>query len=194
MPSVVVIAGPNGAGKSTAAPFLLRDTLGIREFVNADQIAAGLSAFNPEGAAFAAGRAMLSQLQALATEGKDFAFETTLASRSFAPFLSRLKETADYRCYLIYLWLASPAVATVRVARRVENGGHAIPPDVIARRYWRGIANLHELYRPVVDEWRVYDNTQDYSPRLVALGVGHHTSRVVDRDIWKAIRSPPNEN
>lgn len=193
MPNVVVIAGPNGAGKSTAAPFLLRDTLGIDDFVNADQIAAGLSAFNPEGAAFEAGRIMLERIRTLSASGQDFAFETTLASRSFAPMLRDLKEKSAYRCYLIYLWLDTPAAAQKRVARRVGEGGHNIPPDVIHRRYWRGLANFNLLYRPLADEWRIYDNSKEFSPTLIAAGTTSKTTTVNQPETWELIRSTHNE-
>ena len=103
MPNVVIIAGPNGAGKSTLAPALLRDTLNIPEYVNADTIAEGLSAFAPEDASFDAGRVMLRRLHELASIKKDFAFETTLATRSYAQWLKRLK-AEDYRANLIFLW------------------------------------------------------------------------------------------
>src|SRR3970040_1460506 len=110
MPKVVVIAGPNGAGKSTTAPKLLREALAVDEFVNADTIAAGLSAFAPERGAFTAGRAMLARLQELASAHDDFAFETTLSSRSFAPWLRGLQE-GGYSVHLIYLWLPGAELA-----------------------------------------------------------------------------------
>jgi predicted ABC-type ATPase len=194
MPSVVVIAGPNGAGKSTAAPFLLRDTLSIQEFVNADQIAAGLSAFNPEGAAFEAGRIMLRRIRDLAEAGEDFAFETTLSSRSFAPLLATLKAEKDYRCYLIYLWLKSPKAAQARVARRVGEGGHDIPPETIERRYWRGIANFNKLYRPIADEWRAYDNSREFAPTLIARGSRGRTLQIAQPDTWKHLKGVHHEN
>ncbi len=117
-PSVIVIAGPNGAGKTTAAPIVLRDSLGISEFVNADQIATGLPGFNPQGAAFGAGRFMLMRLHELAVQRESFAFETTLASRSFAPFIRKLKKRS-YKFHLIFLWLANVELAKARVASRV---------------------------------------------------------------------------
>src|SRR5947209_11952925 len=104
--SIVVVAGPNGAGKTTAAPFLLRDALGVREYVNADPIAAGLSAFAPESVAIAAGRVMLARIDELARQRISFGFETTLASRSFAPWL-RLRLADGYAVHLVFLWLAS---------------------------------------------------------------------------------------
>ena len=103
MPEVIVIAGPNGAGNSTLAPALLRDTLNVLEYVNADTIAEGLSAFAPVDASFDAGRVMLGRLRGLAEERKSFAFETTLASRFYAAWLKELKESADYRASVVFL-------------------------------------------------------------------------------------------
>src|SRR5438105_10060259 len=115
-PLIVVVAGPNGAGKTTAAPFLLRDALGVREYVNADPIAAGLSAFVPDSVAIAAGRVMLARIDELARQRISFGFETTLASRSFAPWL-RLRLADGYAVHLVFLSLASPALALARVTR-----------------------------------------------------------------------------
>src|SRR5437763_2952844 len=133
-PSVVVIAGPNGAGKSTAAPALLSGVLGVSEFVNADVIAQGLSGFNPEGAAIAAGRIMLGRLKELANARKSFAFETTLASKTFAPWIAGLTRRG-YEFHLIFLWLGSVELALDRIAQRVREGGHHVPDDVVRRRY-----------------------------------------------------------
>lgn len=135
---VVVVAGPNGAGKSTAAPALLNDALAVKEFVNADAIAAGLSAFRPESVAIAAGRIMLERMRSLASAGDNFAFETTLASRSFAPWLKTLR-SSGYRVHLLFLWLRAPELAIQRVAERVRLGGHDIPEAVIRRRYTAGL-------------------------------------------------------
>ena len=128
-PTIVVIAGPNGAGKSTTAPVLLNEMLGLREFVNADVIAQGLSAFAPENVALQAGRLMLARLRQLAEARKNFAFETTLASRSFAPWL-REQRAAGYALYLLFLYLPSPEFAVRRVAERVKLGGHDVPEKV----------------------------------------------------------------
>jgi len=112
-PSVVILAGPNGAGKSTAAPELLQEELAVSEFVNADVIARGLSAFDPDRAAMAAGRVMLARLNELARQRESFAFETTLASRSFAPWLRDLR-ASGYAVHLLFLWLSSPELAVAR--------------------------------------------------------------------------------
>ena len=156
MPDVIVIAGPNGAGKSTLAPTLLRDTFGILEYVNADTIAEGLSAFAPEDASFDAGRVMLGRLQELARERKDFAFETTLASRFYAGWLKEL-QAKGYRVSLVFLWLEDVNLAIERVRARVRDGGHDIPETTIRRRFERGRKNLFGLYLPVANAWRVLD-------------------------------------
>jgi len=182
-PNIILIAGPNGSGKSTTAPQLLRDTMGVVEFVNADAIAVGLSAFRPEQAAIQAGRIMLARMQQLAENQKDFAFETTLASRSFAPWIKQLKQERGYRCHLFFLWLPNPEIAIARVAERVRSGGHDVPESVIRRRYRAGLNNFFQLYKPLADTWRFYDNSSR-SPELIALGKGnreviHHEEKWV---------------
>jgi len=149
-PLVIVIAGPNGAGKSTTAPSLLRDALQVSEFVNADTIAGGLSAFRPDSVAIPAGRAMLERIRHLAKAQADFAFETTLASRTFAPWLDRLKRSG-YHVHVLFLWLESADFAVDRVAARVRLGGHDVPEGTVRRRYKRGLRNLFALYMPLAD-------------------------------------------
>ena len=156
-PTVLVIAGPNGAGKSTAAPFLLKEALGILEFVNADQIAAGLSAYAPESVAFSAGRIMLKRLQDLVTAHVSFSFETTLSSRSFAPFLAD-RTAYGYRVDTFSVVLLSAALAVNRVALRVKLGGHHVPTVDVRRRFERSLHNLFTLYKPLADRWTVLDN------------------------------------
>lgn len=187
-PHVIVIGGPNGAGKSTIAPLILRDYLAIPDFVNADQIAAGLSAFNPEGAAFEAGRIMLRRLQELAVSGKSFAFESTLSSRTFAVFLTKLK-SQGYRVDLCYVWLNSAALAQERVALRVRMGGHAIPSDVIARRYDRSAQNFRSLYMLIANRWQVYDNSNVANAQLVARGGEDLMSSIYKDETWNKIQS-----
>ena len=185
MPDLVVIAGPNGAGKSTAAPRLLRDRLDIEEFVNADAIASGLSAFLPESVAVEAGRIMLGRLAELANAGRDFAFETTLASRGFARWIAGLRRDRAYRFHLIFFWLPSAAHAVQRVALRVRMGGHSIPDDVIRRRYERGIRNFITLYSPIADSWQIHDNGHD--PRLIAKKEEGAAPQVMDEERWRMI-------
>ncbi len=167
-PRVIVIAGPNGAGKSTAALSIL-SSAGVDEFVNADTIARGLSAIEPERVAIEAGRIMLRRLRELARKRVDFAFETTLASQSFAAWLRDLKRTG-YRTSLTYLSLPLADLAVERVKARIASGGHAVPENVIRRRFVRGLRNLMTLYIPSVDDWTVYDNSQPRAPLIVAYG------------------------
>ena len=184
-PSILILAGPNGAGKSTAAPFLLRDALAVTEFVNADQIAQGLSAFSPETVAIEAGRLMLARLDELVRRRETFAFETTLASRSFAPWL-RARRAEGYDVSLVFLWLPDPEAAVRRVAERVARGGHHVPSEVVRRRYAAGLRNFFRLYRPLCTAWRVYD-TSGVGPRLLAAGRGAATSLVMDRMLWDSL-------
>ncbi|MFZ6798382.1 zeta toxin family protein [Undibacterium sp. Di24W] len=187
-PHVIVIGGPNGAGKSTIAPMVLRDYLAVPDFVNADQIAAGLSAFNPEGAAFEAGRIMLRRLDELAASGRSFAFESNLSSRTFSVFLKRLK-AQGYHVGLCFVWLNSAALARERVALRVKMGGHHIPSDVIERRYVRSIQNFRDLYLPLTKEWSVFDNSEVANPLLVAEGVDNQTVTVFEEASWNKIQT-----
>ena len=133
-PGVVVLGGPNGAGKSTAAPRLLRGSLKVEEFVNADTLAQGLSAFRPEDVALEAGRIMLKRLDDLESQGKSFAFESTLASQALARRLERLKQRA-YRIHIVYLWLPTAELAIARVAERVRAGGHNVSSEAVRRRF-----------------------------------------------------------
>lgn len=184
-PRVCVLGGPNGAGKTTSAAPLVRDELGITTFVNADTIAHGLSAFDPAAAAVTAGRIMLEQMRGLAAAGADFAFETTLASRSFAPWLRGLREVGGYELLLVFVWLPSPELSIARVADRVRAGGHDVPEATIRRRYSRGIANFAQIYRPLVDHFWCYDNSEVRS-RLVADGSGD-SIQILEPMIWQQI-------
>lgn len=184
-PHVVVLAGPNGAGKSTAAPALLRGRLGVTEFVNADTIARGLSAFLPEQAAMEAGRVMLERLRHLASQRRDFAFETTLASRTFVPRLAQWMQNG-YAFHLVFLWLPSAEFALARVRERVRLGGHNVPEETVRRRYRRGLTNFFTLYLPFATTWRFYDNSGS-RPRLVARGEGREQIIIVNGTLWRRI-------
>jgi len=187
MPSVVVIAGPNGAGKSTLAPILLRDTFGITEYVNADVIAQGLSAYAPETAAIDAGRAMLARLDELASAKVDFSFETTLATRTYVKRLRNLQENG-YSVCIIYIWLSSEALAIERVKARVLSGGHNIPEGTVRRRYVQGKRYFFELYSPLADSWKVY-NGGIRPPELIAQHSGVDGLEILDERIWKSLKS-----
>ncbi len=160
MPNIYVIAGCNGAGKTTASLTILPEILNCKEFVNADAIAAGLSPFNPEGAAFESGRIMLNRIRQLMSEQNDFAFETTLSTKSYISLLKSSKEKG-YKITLVYFWLNSKILAKERVAKRVSLGGHNIPENIIERRYYRGIYNLFNHFINLCDEWFIYDNSDE---------------------------------
>ena len=158
MRDVIIIGGPNGAGKTSAAQELVPRELNIREFENADEIARGLSPFNPEGAALAAGRLMIERMKGLIRSGESFAFETNCAGRAYVPWL-RECQASGWRVLLLFLWLPTPEAALERVARRVREGGHAIPKNVVVRRWKAGLVNMRNLYLPLSDGAQIHDNS-----------------------------------
>ena len=183
-PQIIILAGPNGAGKSTLAPFLLRDWLGLMEFVNADVIASGLSAFEPERAALEAGRIMLRRLRKLAAQRKNFAFETTLATRSYANWLRQLVQEG-WHVNLIFIWLDSPELAVQRVKARVAAGGHAIPEATIRRRYDKGVRNFFTLYQELAETWAVYDNSNSAQAVMLAKGRRKNQQVIFHQERWE---------
>ncbi len=166
--NLYIISGCNGAGKTTASYTVLPEILGCKEFVNADEIARGLSPFNPVSVAIEAGRLMLQRIEDLLARDQSFSIETTLATRSYVNLVRRAKERG-YRVSLLYFWLDSPQLAMHRVAERVSKGGHDIAKSTITRRYVAGINNLFKLFVPLVDYWAVFDNS-DTPRRTVATG------------------------
>ncbi|MDE7160240.1 MAG: zeta toxin family protein [Muribaculaceae bacterium] len=156
-PILYIVAGCNGAGKTTASYSVLPDMLNCREFVNADEIAKGLSPFNPESVAIEAGKLMIQRINLLLCQGKSFAIETTLATRSYSSLVKRAHDKG-YHVVLLFFWLSSPEMAKERVAKRVSEGGHNIPAETIVRRYWLGLQNFFNIFAPIVDSWMFYDN------------------------------------
>ncbi|RYZ54675.1 MAG: zeta toxin [Chitinophagaceae bacterium] len=172
MPTLYIIAGPNGAGKTTAAYSLLPEIFTAVEFVNADEIAKGLSPLNPEGVAFEAGRIMLRRLNQLINEKKNFAFETTLSGLAYLKFIEQAK-AEGFEVVFFFVHLHSFQLAQNRVAFRVQNGGHNIPPEVIERRYNKGLRNFI-TYQLLANDWYVFDNSgMEYVP--VARGIASDT-------------------
>jgi predicted ABC-type ATPase len=190
-PTAIVLAGINGAGKTTASRSLLANTLHVMTFVNADVIAQGLSGFDPSAAALRAGRIMLEHLDELAAQRANFAFETTMAGRTYMRWLNSLRETG-YRVHLFYFWLNNVELAISRVATRVKNGGHHVPDATIRQRYERSIRNLFDLYIPVVNTWRFYDNSEERLPLLIAEGVRGADEIIYVPDTWSRIRRSAN--
>ncbi|MFZ5503719.1 MAG: zeta toxin family protein [Pseudomonadota bacterium] len=154
---IVIIAGPNGAGKTTFAREFLPTDAELPNFVNADLIAAGISPFAPELAAFKSGRIMLETIEDYAKRGESFSFETTLSGLTYAQMIPAWR-TSGYVVKLIFLSLPDVEMAIERVANRVKQGGHNVPEDVIRRRFAHGLANF-ERYKLLVDSWQLYDNS-----------------------------------
>jgi len=164
--SLYIVAGPNGAGKTTFAREFLPNYVKCLEFVNADLIASGLSPFLPERVAIKAGRLMLKQIHYLADRETDFGFETTLSGKGYIRLLKDLK-SRGYRIYLYFLWVDNVDIALERVADRVRRGGHNVPEKIVRRRFNRGLPNLFNLYRPLLDLWAIFDNSTDH-PVMIA--------------------------
>jgi predicted ABC-type ATPase len=166
MKEIILIGGPNGAGKTTAAQILLPEFFELHEFLNADEIARSISPQDVESAALFAGRLFIERMRANIRSGRSFALETTCSGKSYIPILKKCR-AAGWRISLMYFWLPSPEASIARVARRVSQGGHNIPEDVIRRRYKLGVHNMRTLYLPLAQEAEIYDNT-DRNRVLVA--------------------------
>ena len=185
MPEIYIFGGCNGSGKTTFATAFLSALPGV-EFVNADIIAAELNPQDIDAVSFQASRLMLERLKSLSDRNADFAFESTLAARSFARFLKGCRRKR-YTINLVYIWLESSELAVARVARRVESGGHNIPTNTIIRRYERGRKNFIELYLPIADRWIVYDNS--YRRQKIAESSLNQTLTIYQSQIWQEIIS-----
>lgn len=167
-PKIVIIAGPNGAGKTTFAREFLPNEAHCPTFINADLIAAGLSPFRPEAAAFRAGRLMLEEIHARIRHKDSFAIETTLSGRTYVKLLRECR-LQGYHILLVFLSLPTADMAVARVAARVSQGGHNVPETDIRRRFDAGLKNFHEDYKSIVDAWTLYDNSGNL-PRVIERG------------------------
>jgi predicted ABC-type ATPase len=190
-PNLYIIAGCNGAGKTTASMTLLPEILDCHEFVNADNIAKGLSPFRPERVAFEAGRIMLHRIEELMSAKVDFAFETTLATKSYRGKVLKAQEMG-YKVTLVFLWLPSPEMAIERVAKRVAEGGHDIPKDVIGRRYVRGITNLLDVYLDICDEVMVVDGRSSALDTIAEKSLNTALT-VLDPTMWNNLKAYNDE-
>lgn len=184
MKALYIIAGCNGAGKTTASYTILPEILECKEFVNADEIARGLSPFQPERASIQAGKIMLNRIKSLLAKGDNFAFETTLSTRSYLQFIDQAKYLG-YATSLLFFWLNSQDLAVKRVSIRVQEGGHDIPEDVIRRRYDSGLINFFKLYKPLVADWILVDNSgEDY--QIIAQGTGNGED-ILNQKLWSML-------
>ncbi len=185
MKRLYIISGCNGAGKTTASYTILPEMLDCNEFVNADEIAKGLSPFNPNKVAIKAGRLMLTRIDELLESGVDFAFETTLSTRSYVNTVKKAQEKG-YFVTVLYFWLNTPELAVERVKIRVEEGGHDIPEVTIRRRYNLGINNMFNLYIPVADYWMFIDNSK--SPFEILADGQKYVEYIKNELIWTNLK------
>ena len=182
-----IIAGCNGAGKTTASFTILPEVLHCKEFINADEIAKGLSPFQPESVAMQAGRIMLARMDELLQKGETFAFETTLATKSYKQKIE-WAQANGYEVTLLFFWLDSPNIAKERVAQRVAEGGHSIPLETIERRYYNGIANLFTIYIDIVDICYIFDNSEGRK-ELIAQKERHKDIVIYNNDKFNLMKN-----
>ena len=184
MPKLFIISGCNGAGKTTASYTILPDMLKCSNFVNADEIARGLSPFDPESASIQAGRIMLTRVEELLANRQDFAIETTLATRTYINLIRRAQKSG-YTVTLLYFWLNMPSLAIERVKLRVESGGHNVSEERIRRRYDMGIKNLFNIYSPECEYWMIIDNS--YTPVLICEGGKDITTKIHNKTLFNQL-------
>jgi predicted ABC-type ATPase len=183
MPELFIIAGCNGAGKTTAAYNLLPEVFDTTEFINADEIARGINPKNVDEVAFAAGKIMLSKIDSLILEKKNFAFETTLSGLTYLKIIEKAKQNG-FMITMVFVYLESFHIAQQRVVLRVSKGGHNIPNDVIERRYFKGLKNFTR-YSEIVDDWYVLDNSKpEYN--IIAKSI-NGKKEIINFDVFKMI-------
>ena len=185
--NLYIIAGCNGAGKTTASFTILPEILDCKEFVNADEIAKGLSPFQPEKVSFESGRIMLNRMQELFNNNESFAFETTLATKSYKQKIIEAKRNG-YNTTLLFFWLKNSDLAKERVKTRVLEGGHNIESNVIERRYLKGIINLFDIYLPIVDQVLIFDNSEG-NHKLVAEKSISDQLNIIDTEKFKKLKN-----
>lgn len=190
--NLYIIAGCNGAGKTTASFTILPEILDCKEFVNADEIAKGLSPFQPEKVSFEAGRIMLHRIDELFDMNQNFAFETTLATKSYKPKVIKAQKNG-YSVTLLFFWLQNIELAIERVKTRVQEGGHNIEIEVIKRRFINGIINLFDIYLPIVDEAMIFDNSAG-KPELLAEKTLNNDINILNKEKFEKLKKYYNES
>ena len=184
--NLYIISGCNGAGKTTASYTVLPEILDCREFVNADEIARGLSPFNPESVAIEAGRLMLQRIEYLLEKEETFSIETTLATKSYINLVRRA-QAKGYTVRLLFFWLNSPELALMRIAERVAKGGHNIPETIVRRRYVAGITNLFRLFMNEVDYWVIYNNSEYPTVQIASGGKSDDRINILVESTYKTL-------
>lgn len=187
MKNLYILAGCNGAGKTTVAYNILPDLLKCKEFVNADEIAKGISPFQPEKSTYAAGKIMSRRIDELMEQEKNFAIETTLSAITYLQKIKNAQEKGYY-VTLIYFWLQSVELAKMRVRLRVQEGGHSIPDAVVERRYQKGLKNLFTYFLPICDNVMLFDNSNQI-PKLVMTKLKGEDSEIFDTELFNKIRN-----
>jgi len=187
-----IIGGCNGAGKTTASFIILPDLLNCKEFVNADEIARGLSPFQPESISIKAGRLMLKRIDELINSNQDFSYETTLSTKSFINTIENAK-SKGYYVTLIFFWLESIELAKDRVRKRVSEGGHNIETDVIERRYKAGIKKLFSLYCKKVDSLLIYDSSKAESELIAEKEIEDELFTIYNNQKFNSLKIISNE-
>lgn len=187
MKTLYFIAGCNGAGKTTASYTLLPELWNCREFINADEIAKGLSPFNPKSVEIQSGRLMLERIEEMLAGTESFSVETTLSTRSYSGLIDKA-HSLGFSVKLLFFWLPTPETAIIRVEQRVKEGGHDIPVDVIRRRYQAGIDNLFKIYMDKVDEWMLVENLS--TPRIVIATGGYDREiQINEVELFEKVKS-----
>jgi predicted ABC-type ATPase len=187
-----IIAGCNGAGKTTASFTILPEILDCKEFVNADEIAKGLSPFQPEKVSFEAGRIMLNRINDLLMANENFAFETTLATKSYKNKIIEAKDKG-YTITLLFFWLQNVDLAKQRVKYRVSEGGHNIDPEIIERRYHRGIKNLFDIYIPLVDGVLIFDNSEGTNELMIQKKI-NDSINIINKEKFQLLKNCYDNN
>ncbi len=155
---IEIVAGPNGSGKSTFAQAYFGFRNGESRFINADIVASGLSSGNKTHTAFHAGRVVLKAIEDAIAAGESFAFESTLSGLGWQPLLRKAKSDG-YIVTIYFVYLEKPSLNLRRIKQRVSEGGHFIPRDTVLRRYPRSINNFWNIYRPLSDNWFIFENS-----------------------------------
>jgi len=190
MSNLYIICGPNGAGKTTASFSILPEILECKEFVNADEIARGLSPFNPEKVSISAGKLMLQRINELFATNQTFAFETTLATKSYINLIRKALKL-DYKVNIVFFALESEDLAVERVKYRVSEGGHNVEEKTIRRRYYSGLKNFFEVYKDMVPNWIFVENSGENSN--IAARKENNTEKILETDLWNFYKTKLNE-
>ena len=182
MPKLYIIAGPNGAGKTTFAKEFLPHYVHCPNFVNADLISSGLAPFSPISMRIQAGRLLLRQIHIFLHAKADFAFESTLAGRSYVSLMTQARKEG-YSLTIFFLWITDPELACARIRQRVQEGGHGIPRKDIIRRFKRSRRNFECLYQSLCDSWLIFDNS-GVVPKEIAR-YDNQSLRITEKNLFK---------